>query len=223
MQTIEQQSHYRELASLGLPIIIGQLGTIVLGFADTLMIGHHSTQELAAAGLVNNVFALVLLFYLGFSYGLTPLVGRLYGREEHTVIGRMVKNSLAANLLVGLLLTALMTALYFNLHRIGQPQELLGIIRPYFLINLVSIFFVGVFNTLKQFFDGITRTRTPMWVMIAGNVFNIFFNWMLIYGVGPFPEMGLLGAGLATLGSRMLMAGGLCWPCNWAWRRQPSA
>ena len=78
MQTIEQQSHYRELASLGLPIIIGQLGTIVLGFADTLMIGHHSTQELAAAGLVNNVFALVLLFYLGFSYGLTPLVGRLY-------------------------------------------------------------------------------------------------------------------------------------------------
>lgn len=210
MQTIEQQSHYRELASLGLPIIIGQLGTIVLGFADTLMIGHHSTQELAAAGLVNNVFALVLLFYLGFSYGLTPLVGRLYGREEHTAIGRMVKNSLAANLLVGLLLTALMTALYFNLHRIGQPQELLGIIRPYFLVNLVSIFFVGVFNTLKQFFDGITRTRTPMWVMIAGNVFNIFFNWMLIYGVGPFPEMGLLGAGLATLGSRVLMAGGLC-------------
>lgn len=203
---LKQRHRYSEILSLGIPIIIGQLGTIVLGFADTLMIGRHSTQELAAAGLVNNIYGLVLLFYLGFSYGLTPIVGRLFGMGHHDEIGRKVKNSLVANLLVGTMLMSLMTILYFNLGHIGQPEELLSLIRPYFIVNLVSIPFVGVFNTLKQFFDGITRTRVPMWVMVLGNLFNILFNWLLIYGVGGFPELGLLGAGLATAGSRVLMA-----------------
>ena len=204
--TISPRHHYRELLTLGIPIIIGQLGTIVLGFADTLMIGHHSTSELAAAGLVNNTFGLVLLFYLGFSYGLTPIVGRLFGMGREEAIGQKVKNSLLANMLIGAMLVTLMTILYFNLANIGQPEELLPLIRPYFIVNLISIPFVGVFNTLKQFFDGITRTKVSMWVMIAGNVINILFNWLLIYGVGGFPELGLLGAGIATMSSRIIMA-----------------
>ena len=200
------RTHYKEILLLGFPIVIGQLGTIVLGFADTLMIGHHSTKELAAAGLVNNIYGLVLLFYLGFSYGLTPIVGKLFGMGRQEQIGQKVKNSLLANMLVGTLLVILMTILYFNLGRIGQPKELLPLIRPYFIVNLVSIPFVGLFNTLKQFFDGTTRTQVPMWAMIAGNLFNILFNWLLIYGVGGFPELGLLGAGISTMVSRILMA-----------------
>lgn len=202
----KQKHYYKDLLTIGIPIIIGQLGTIVLGFADTLMIGHHSTQELAAAGLVNNIFGLVLLFYLGFSYGLTPIVGRLFGMGHQHEIGQKVKNSFVANMLIGLLLVFLMTILYFNLGRIGQPKELLGLIRPYFMVNLISVLFVGLFNTLKQFFDGIGDTRVPMWAMVCGNLFNILFNWLLIYGIAFFPEMGLLGAGLSTLGSRILMA-----------------
>lgn len=197
--------HYSELLSIGIPIIIGQLGTIVLGFADTLMIGHHSTNELAAAGLVNNTFGLVLLFYLGFSYGLTPIVGKLFGMGQEEAIGQKVKNSLVANMAIGVMLVTAMTVLYFNLANIGQPEELLPLIRPYFIVNLISVPFVGVFNTLKQFFDGITRTKVSMWVMIAGNMVNILFNWLLIYGVGGFPEMGLLGAGIATMSSRIIM------------------
>lgn len=203
---LKQKHHYKEIMTLGLPIIVGQLGTIVLGFADTLMIGHHSTRELAAAGLVNNIFGLVLLFYLGFSYGLTPIVGRMFGMGQHEKIGGKVKNALIANMLVGILLVTLMTLLYFNLGRIGQPEELLTLIRPYFIVNLLSIPFVGIFNTLKQFFDGITRTQVAMWVMVGGNLFNILFNWLLIYGKAGFPELGLLGAGLATAASRILMS-----------------
>ena len=73
-------AQYPHLVRLGVPITVGQLGTIVLGFADTLMIGHHSLQELAAASFVTNMFTLALLFGLGFSYGLTPIIGRLYGQ-----------------------------------------------------------------------------------------------------------------------------------------------
>ena len=204
--TIQKKHHYRELLAIGIPVIIGQLGTIVLGFADTLMIGHHSTQELAAAGLVNNIYALVLISYMGFSYGLTPIIGRLYGMERTDEIGQKVRNSLFANMVVGCIFTLAMVILYFNLSRIGQPEELLTLIRPYFIVNLISVLFVGVFNTMKQFLDGIGHTKVAMWVMIMGNVVNILGNWMLIYGVGPFPELGLLGAGLSTMGSRILMA-----------------
>ena len=204
--TIQQKHHYQELLAIGIPVIIGQLGTIVLGFADTLMIGHHSTQELAAAGLVNNIYALVLISYMGFSYGLTPIIGRLYGMERTDEIGQKVRNSLFANMVVGCIFTLAMVILYFNLSRIGQPEELLTLIRPYFIVNLISVLFVGVFNTMKQFLDGIGHTKVAMWVMIMGNVINILGNWMLIYGVGPFPELGLLGAGLSTMGSRILMA-----------------
>ena len=204
--TLQRKHDYKELLSIGIPSLIVQLVTIVLGFADTLMIGHHSTQELAAAGLVNNIFALVLISYMGFSYGLTPIIGRLYGMERTNDIGEKVRNSLFANMVVGIIFTVALITLYFNLHRIGQPEELLSIIRPYFVVNLISVIFVGVFNTMKQFLDGITHTKVAMWVMIMGNVINILGNWMLIYGVGPFPELGLLGAGLSTMGSRILMA-----------------
>ena len=80
--------HYRALIRLGLPIVVGQLGMIVLGFADTLMIGHHSTTELGAASFVNNLFNLCIIFSTGFSYGLTPIVGGLYGNKRLAEAGQ---------------------------------------------------------------------------------------------------------------------------------------
>ena len=201
-----KKHHYRELLSIGFPIIIGQLGTIILGFADTLMIGHHSTPELAAAGLVNNIFGLVFVSYMGFTYGLTPIIGKLYGEERTDCIGQKVHNSFFANMLTGAIFTAVLILLYLNLAHIGQPEELLSLIRPYFLVNLASVLFMGIFFTMKQFLDGIGKTKVAMWAMIGGNVVNILGNWVLIYGVAGFPELGLLGAGISTLVSRILMA-----------------
>jgi MATE family multidrug resistance protein len=77
--------------------------------------------------------------------------------------------------------------------------------RPYYLVLLVSVLFVMLFNAFKQFADGITDTQTPMWILIGGNVLNIVGNWVLIYGHLGFPELGLFGAGIATLVSRILM------------------
>ena len=198
-------SHYKALLKLGLPIVIGQLGMIILGFADTLMIGHHSTEELAAASFVNNMFNLAIIFATGFSYGLTPIVGSLFGSGERKAVGRTLKNALWANGALALLLSAIMGILYLNIHRLGQPEELLPLMRPYYLVLLVSLIPVLLFNAFKQFADGITDTRTPMWLLIGGNALNILGNWILIYGHFGFPEMGLLGAGIATLTSRILM------------------
>ena len=124
------QSHYRALLSLGLPIVIGQIGVIVLGFADTLMIGHHSTTELAAASFVNNMFNLAIIFSTGFAYGLTPVVGSLFGQHKVSEVGRTLKNSLAANTLLAVIVCVVMTMLYLNLDHMGQPVELIPHMRP---------------------------------------------------------------------------------------------
>ena len=182
-------THYKALFKLGLPIVIGQLGMIVLGFADTLMIGHHSTEDLAGASFVNNMFNLAIIFATGFSYGLTPIVGSLFGQGEQKAVGRTLKNALLVNGLIGIMLTLVMGALYLNIHRLGQPEELLPLMRPYYIVLLISLIFVMLFNAFKQFADGITDTKTPMWLLIGGNVLNIFGNWVLIYGHFGFPEM----------------------------------
>ena len=200
-----RHSNYRALLWLGIPIVIGQIGVIILGFADTLMIGHHSTHELAAASFVNNMFNLAIIFSTGFSYGLTPIVGSLFGQNRCEEVGRTLKNSLAANTLLAAIVCLVMAVLYWNIDKLGQPEELLPAMRPYYLVLLASLPFVLWFNGFKQFTDGITDTRISMWILLGGNVLNIIGNYLLIYGKAGFPELGLLGAGIATLASRILM------------------
>lgn len=199
------KGHYKALLLLGLPIVIGQIGVIVLGFADTLMIGHHSTEELGAASFVNNVFNLAIIFSTGFSYGLTPVVGSFYGNRKFAPAGQALRCSLLANFLVGLILTLIMGLIYLNVEYLGQPEELLSLIKPYYVVLLVSLVFVLLFNGFKQFTDGITDTKTAMWILLGGNVLNIIGNYILINGKLGFPEMGLLGAGVSTLFSRIVM------------------
>ncbi len=117
----------------------------------------------------------------------------------------MLKNSLFANTLLAVLLTLIMWILYLNIHRLGQPEELLPLMRPYFIVLLISLLFVLLFNGFKQFADGITDTRVSMWILLTGNVMNIIGNYILIYGKLGMPEMGLLGAGISTLASRIMM------------------
>lgn len=199
------KEHYKALFQLGIPIVIGQIGIVVVGLADNIMVGQYDTLHLAAASFVNSTFNIPILFGLGFSYGLTPLVGQFFGRKDKFHIGQLLRNSLLVNFLVGLLLTAIMGIIWFNIDRMGQPRELLPLIRPYFLLQLASLIFVMLFNSFKQFAEGITDTRTPMYIMISANILNIIGNYILIYGKFGFPAMGVVGAGISTLFARIVM------------------
>lgn len=199
------RTHYTALARLGLPIVVGQIGMMLVGFADTLMIGHHSTQELAAASFVNNLMILAVVTGIGFSMGLTPVVGALCGQKRLEDAGVALRCSIKANSGVGILLTLLALLLYLFIDQLGQPDELLPLIRPYYLIVSATLLPVMWFNSGKQFTDGIALTRYGMWILLAGNGLNILGNWLLINGVGPFPELGLQGAGISTLCSRLAM------------------
>ena len=196
---------YSATIKIGVPIVLGQLGIVVVGLVDNIMVGHFSTSDLAAASFVNSVFNIPILFGMGFSYGLTPLVGQFFGRGDKFRVGGLLRNSLLANFMIGLFLSVVMGIMYLNVHRMGQPEELLPLIRPYFLLQLTSLVFVMMFNSFKQFADGITDTKTSMWIMLSANLLNIIGNSLLIYGVWGLPALGLKGAGISTLTSRIFM------------------
>ena len=159
--------HYPKLLQLGIPIMIGQLGTIVMGFADTLMIGHYGTDELAAAGFVNNIMGMVLIAGMGFSYGLTPVVGALLGQGNSHLIGGKLKNGLVANTLMASALMAVMAVLFLFMDRVGLPTHLIPLMRPYLLVLTLSVLPQMLFNAFKQFSDGIQDTKLPMWVTMV--------------------------------------------------------
>ena len=198
------KEHYKETIRLGVPIMLGQLGVIIVGFADNIMVGHHSTAELAAASFVNNFFNLAFIFGMGFSYGLTPIIGGLHANKEYRQAGETLKNSLFINFIVGVLLSCLMLLLLLNIDILKQPEELMPYIVPYYILQLFSVIFAMLFNSFKQFSDGTTDTVTPMWIMLGANVLNIIGNYFLIYGKCGVPELGLTGAGISTLVSRIL-------------------
>lgn len=201
------KDNYVSIIRLGLPILIGQLGMIIVGFADNIMVGQYSTEALASASFVNNIFNVAILACIGFTYGLTPLVGALFSQKRYDTIGAILRNGLFLNTAFSLIILGIMTILYFNVDRMGQPEELLPLIRPYYLLYLAGLIPISVFNVFAQWAYAINRTKMPMWIILIANIANVIGNYMLIYGVWGCPELGLTGAGISTLFSRVLSMG----------------
>lgn len=195
----------REILKIGVPIMLGQACVIILAFADNIMIGWHSVNELAASSFVNNVMNFFILTELGFASGMTPIIGAFHGNGNVKSVGTTVRNGLLVNGIIGLIGLVLLAVIYLFIDSFGQEPELLPLIRPYFVIVGISIIFALGFNVLKQFTDGICKPVVSMLFLMGGNVLNIFGNWVLIYGKLGCPELGLMGAGLSTLISRILM------------------
>ena len=208
---ISIKQHIRAITLLGIPLIVGQLGATVQQFVDTAMVGAYGTLELSAAGFVCNVFNLVIFFLLGISYSTTPVVGACFGRQDFLGAAKALRESLITGVTVSLLLVVALLVLNVNIEILGQPEEIIPLAKPYFLTMILSLPFLAVFNSLKQFSDALGQTQLPMWVMLWANVLNILLNWMLIFGVEVsgntlLEPLGLLGAGIATLSARVFMA-----------------
>lgn len=193
---------YLSLFRLGMPVLVTQLGVILVGFADTIMIGAYGVNELAAAAFVNSLFIVVIVMMMGFAGGVTPIIGALYGRSEHDEGGLMLRASLQVNIILSLAFTAIMGVLYFFLDDFGQDPDLLPPARSYYLIILGSLVPMAIFNCIQQTANGTTDTASPMWIILGVDLLNILGNYVLIFGKWGAPEMGLAGAGLSTLISR---------------------
>ena len=197
--------YYIANLKLALPIVVAQLGQILVQLADNIMVGRWGGENalpLAAVSFGGQVAMLFFLFALGISMGLTPIVGALVGRGQRESTHPWLFNGLILYLITGVLLMLLQLACQPLLYHLGQPREVVDASLTYYRIMAYSIPFVMVFATFKQFLEGIGNTWISMVVLLSANLLNVFFNWLFIYGACGCPEMGVEGAALATFLAR---------------------
>ena len=196
---------YKTNLLLAGPVVLSQIGQVTVSLADNMMVGHVGTPELAAASFASSVFHIGMLFGIGICIGLTPLVGRAFSQKKDDEAGAYLKNGFFVHLVMSILIVFIMGGVSFFLNRMGQPVEVAKMALPYFLQLVVSLFPMLIFFSFTQFLEGVGNTKIAMYITLSSNLINIGLNYLLIFGKFGFPELGLLGAGWATLISRVCM------------------
>ena len=200
------KEHLLNTLNLAYPVIIGQLGFIMMGVVDSLMVGSLGPAPLAAASLGNSLTIIIFIVGIGISFAVTPLVAISIGAKKYSECGIYFRQSLLVNLTVGLILTIIVVAgseliIYFD-----QPLEVTMLAKSYTKILGLGGIPLMLFQTYKQFIEGLSVMKPAMIIAILANFVNAFVNWILIFGKFGFPSLGLEGAGWATFSSRVFMA-----------------
>ena len=199
------RSHYGALLRLAAPVVLSQLGQVAVQFADNAMVGRLGALPLAATAFGGSVAFIFFIFGLGITFGLTPIVGALFARNEQREIAANLHNAIVLYTLLGIVITLLQLAFQPIMYRLGQPLDVVEMALPYYRYMAWGTIPVMLYAAFKQFLEGVGNTTTAMVIVVICNSLNIGMNWLFIYGNLGAPEMGAAGAGLATLLSRVLM------------------
>lgn len=196
----------RKTLRLAVPIIIGNVGQTLITLTDTVMVGRLGADSLGAAGFSGSLFFVFMIFGIGVLAPMSALFAQTHSRHEHDEGGDLLRHSVFAASLISV---ATMTSLWFLLplmNHMGQAAEVVELSKDFAPYLIFSLWPSLLYQTYKQFTDGIGRVTVGMYVMILCVLLNILSNWIFIYGHWGFPAMGLKGSGLATLLCRSLMA-----------------
>jgi multidrug resistance protein, MATE family len=197
--------YYKQNLRIALPIILSQVGGGLVTVVDTIMVGHLGTVELAAASFANSIFLIGFVFSIGLSMAVTPLVGKAYAEKKGKEIVELFQNSFLFIIVMALLIMLLLFSVYFFMDYMGQQTQVVELAKPYYLLLIISLFPFLLFSVYKQFVEGLGNTAVAMYITIVANIINIVLNYALIFGKFGFPEWGIVGAGVATLVSRICM------------------
>ncbi len=198
-------THYVAHIRLALPIMFAQMGHLIVQMTDSIMLGHYDTTALAASSFAQSVFTVGLVFSVGVTLALTPPVGAARGAQDVLAAVRWLKHGAAVNLTIALLVTLLLLALYPWLNRMGQTPTVAAAASNYYLCLVASLVPVIVFQTFRQFTEGLGNTRIAAAITVLEVLLNIVLNYVLIFGHWGCPRLGLVGAGLATLLVRLAL------------------
>jgi MATE family multidrug resistance protein len=202
------KQHYRDNLNLAIPVVISQLGHTLVQTSDTIIVGHFAgTVSLAAVSLANSIFIVLMMIGIGVSYGLTPLIAQHNGRGSFTECGKLLSNSLFINIITGIILFAVtFFGSLFLLDHLDQTPAVVRQAKPFLLLLGLSIIPMLVFNTFKQFAEGLGFTKQAMVISIWGNVVNICIGIVFVKGLFGISPMGIKGVGYSTLIDRCVMA-----------------
>lgn len=195
------------------PVVISQLGHTLVQTADTIIVGQFAgTISLAAVSLVHSVFMVVLVIGLGIAFGLTPLIAQENGRSNYQECAKLLSNSFWLNIISAIILfLAVYYGSMYAMQHADQDPEVVKTAKPYLLILSLSILPLMVFNTFKQFAEGLGFTKQAMNITIWGNVLNVVLAIILVKGMFGIEPMGVRGVGIATLIDRILMMAVMAW------------
>ena len=179
---------------LAYPIILAMLGHTLVGIIDNIMVGKIGATELAAASLANSFVFIALSVGVGFSTAITPLVAAADAERDQIKERSIFINGVYLCAILGVLL---FTGLYFLkplIDLMKQPTDVSNMAKPFLDVVALSLIPLVIYQGFKQFSDGKSQTKYSMYATIIANVVNVLFNYLLIYGVWIFPEMGMMGA-----------------------------
>ena len=181
------------------------LGHTFVAFADNIMVGQLGTAELAAVSLGNSFVFIAMSLGIGFSTAITPLVAEADGAKDQASGKSALKHGLVLCTLLGLSLFGLILLAKPLMHHMKQPPEVVELALPYLDLVAFSLVPLIIFQAFKQFSEGLSQTKYPMYATILANVVNITLNYLFIFGSFGFPKLGIVGAAIGTLASRVIM------------------
>jgi MATE family multidrug resistance protein len=204
------RTQYGVSLKLAYPVMVGQLGQILVSVADSILVGKFlGTIPLAAISLAVSILIIPMVFAIGVAFGLTPLIAGADGKDDPAEAVKYFKNGLVLNSVLGLLVYGVLAIFAQFAHLLGQDERVVSEAMPYLHIVGFSIVPMMAFFAFKQFAEGLSDTKAGMRVSLVANLLNILLNYPLITGWGPFPELGLAGAAVSTLATRFLMVAGM--------------
>ncbi len=196
---------FRYNIRLAVPVITGMLGHTFVAFADNIMVGQLGTAELAAVSLGNSFIFIAMSLGIGFSTAITPLVAEADGAGDKVAGKNSLKHGLVLCTLLGISLFGVILFLKPLMYHMDQPEEVVVLAMPYLDLVAFSLVPLVMFQAFKQFSEGLSQTKYPMYATILANVINIIINYLLIFGAFGFPKLGIIGAAIGTLASRFIM------------------
>jgi MATE family multidrug resistance protein len=204
-------SEFKYNWKLAAPVMLGMLGHTFVSFVDNIMVGQIGTAELAAVSLGNSFMFIAMSLGIGFSTAVTPLIAEADSANNFKQAKSTFKHGLFLCTVLGIVL---FLCVYFAkplLYLMQQPQEVVALAIPYLDLVAFSLIPLIVFQALKQFSDGMSMTRYPMYATLIANIVNIVLNYLLIFGKFGFPTLGIVGAAYGTVISRFIMLAYLWW------------
>lgn len=192
----------RPTLSLAIPIIVGQVSQMLIGITDSAMIGRVGTTSLAAAAFTGGVFSLFFVVCIGLLLPVGVFAARDAGAGKLGECAAWLHHGRVIAVGVGLIAFGLLAAMSTQLHRFGQPPDVVAIVRPFFLLISLSLIPVLLFQVQRQFAESMRRPWVPMIIMLADVGLNALLNWIFIWGHWGAPALGLVGSGLSTLLAR---------------------
>ncbi|MDG1660039.1 MAG: MATE family efflux transporter [Winogradskyella sp.] len=190
---------------LAYPVILGMLGHTFVSFVDNVMVGQLGAAELAAVSLGNSFIFIAMSIGIGFSTAITPLVAEADAEGNFDKGKSAFKHGLFLCTVLSLILFGLLLLAKPLMYIMDQPEEVVVLALPYLDLVAFSLVPLIVFQAFKQFSDGLSLTKYPMYATIIANILNVIINYILIFGKFGFPEMGIVGAAVGTLVSRFVM------------------